>query len=240
MASSVYSEVTASEFERDRVLDKLKTASISLPYTVDDITISHNDFAVSDVYNTSIRRLYSNYLYLIANAELITKSPPTSAAENFLSINGSMSGLLSAVTQDPLTGTGTTELFRLQETHLTLKTDGSGRFLYFNYSPDQSVITETDVNLTTITTLVSGNEVEFNKTFKFKNVVSVDIVDNLLFVLDKDSNTAFKFDITGLITDDGALKRTSVNDTAHPGRYLLKTIGGEGTSQTKNKLSNIN
>ena len=61
MASSVYSEVTSVStygFERDRVLDKLKTASTTLPYTVDDITISHNDFAVSDVYNNSIRKLY--------------------------------------------------------------------------------------------------------------------------------------------------------------------------------------
>ena len=89
MASSVYSEVTSVStygFERDRVLDKLKTASTTLPYTVDDITISHNDFAVSDVYNNSIRKLYSNYLYLIANAELLTKTPPTSSAPNFLAI----------------------------------------------------------------------------------------------------------------------------------------------------------
>ena len=239
MASSVYSEVTSVStygFEQDRVLDKLKVASTSLPYTVDDVTISHNDFAISDVYNNSLTKLYKNYLYLIANAELLTKSPPTSAAPNYLSINDSMAGSLVAVTTDPKDGTGTNYLSSLQETHITLKNDGTEKFLYFNYSSDESVISETDVNLTTITTLVSGNEVEFNKTFKFKNVVSVDIVDNLLFVLDKDSNTAFKFDITGLITDDVALKRTGVNDTAHPGRYLLKTIGGEGTSQTKNKL----
>ena len=65
MASSVYSEVTSVStygFERDRVLDKLKLAASNLPYTVDDITISHNDFAVSDVYNNSIRKLYRNYL----------------------------------------------------------------------------------------------------------------------------------------------------------------------------------
>lgn len=237
MASSVYSEVTASLFDRDRVLDKLKTASTGLPYTVDDITISHNDFAVADVYNNSISKLYKNYLYLIANAELLTNTPPTSSAPNFLSINDSISGILSAVATDPKDGTGTATLSGLQETYITLKNDGTEKFLYFNYSPDQSVISETDVHLTdnSLTTLVSGNEVEFNKTFKFKNVVSVDIAGNLLFVLDKDSNTAFKFDITGLITDDNALKRTGINDT-NPGRYLLKTIGGEGTSQTKNKL----
>ena len=112
----------------------------------------------------------------------------------------------------------------------------SRHYHYFNYSPDQSVIAETDTDITTVTTLLSGNEVEFNKTFTFKNIVSVDIIDNLLFVLDKDANTIFKFDISGLITNDIALKRTSITDNTHPGRYLLKTIGGEGISQTKNKL----
>ena len=57
--------------------------------------------------------------------------------------------------------------------HISLKTDGTEKFVYFNYSPDTSVISETDVDLETITTLISGNEVEFNKTFTFKNVVSV-------------------------------------------------------------------
>ena len=245
MASSVYSEVTSVStygFERDRVLDKLKLAASNLPYTVDDITISHNDFAVSDVYNDSIRKLYRNYLYLIANAELLTKSPPTSAASKFLNISNSMAGVMASVGSDPhyeswtLGGSPTHHLSGLQETHISLKTDGTEKFVYFNYSPDTSVISETDVDLETITTLISGNEVEFNKTFTFKNVVSVDIVDNLLFVLDKGANTAFKFDITGIITDDYALRRTGINDTTNPGRYLLKTIGGEGTSQTKNKL----
>ena len=89
MASTLYTEVTSVStygYERDRVLDKLQVPSTQLPYTVDDITISHNDFAVSDVYNDSIRKIYGNYLYLIANAELVTKSTPTSAAPNFLSI----------------------------------------------------------------------------------------------------------------------------------------------------------
>ena len=66
MASSIYSEVTSVStgvgYERDRVLDKLVDATKDLPYTVDDITISHNDFAVADVINDSIRKLNLNYL----------------------------------------------------------------------------------------------------------------------------------------------------------------------------------
>ena len=88
MASSVYSEVTSlsdSRYARDRVLDKLQIASEDLPYNVDDITISHNDFAIADVYNDSIRKLYRNYLFLIANAEIASTNTPVSAAAKFMS-----------------------------------------------------------------------------------------------------------------------------------------------------------
>ena len=71
MASSVYSEVTSVStygYERDRVLDKLQVASKDLPYSVDDITISHNDFAVADVYNDSIRTVSYTHLTLPTKA----------------------------------------------------------------------------------------------------------------------------------------------------------------------------
>ena len=246
MASSVYSEVTSVStggYERDRVLDSLKKPALNLPYTVEDITISHNDFAVADVYNDSIKKLYSNYLYLIANAEILSNTTPTSSADNYITVQNTGIAVLSAVAVDPYVSgsttniTGTYSLSTLQETHFTIKTDESDKFVLFNYSPEQSFVVESDTDITNITTLLSSNEIEFDKTFTFKNVVSVDIIDNFLFVLDKDANTAFKFDISGLITDDPALKRTSASDSTHPGRYLLKTIGGEGLSQTKNKLS---
>ena len=244
MANSIYSEVTAvstTGFERDRVLDKLTQPKMDLPYTVEDITISHNDFAVSDVYNDSIKKLYDNYLWLIANAEIIkTNSPISAVGSSYISIDTSGTPHLSATTVNIGTKTNKTPLSSLsgvQETAIFNKTDNTEKFVFFNYSRDMSVISETNTNLTTITNLLTGNEVEFNKTFKFKNVVSVDVSGNFLFVLDKDANTVFKFDISGFLTDDPALKRTGISDTDHPGRYLLKTIGGDGVSQSKNKLN---
>ena len=242
MSKSVYSEVTAvstSGFERDRVLDKLKTPATGLPFSLEDIKISHNDFAVADVYNDSIRKLYSNYLFLIANAELTTKTSPVTGNLGYWAFNDTFTPEKFSVTTNPVTGTSTSLLSSTKETHIIKKTytnDSNNYFLYFNYSPAQSIIFDSNTTLSSPNALLSGNFVEFNKTFKFKNIVSVDTVGNLLFVLDKELNTAFKFDITGLITNDPALKRTGINDITHPGRYLLKTIGGGGISQTKNKL----
>ena len=73
MSSSVYSEVIAVSgigYERDRVFDKLYKPSINLPYTIEDIRISHNDFATSDVYNDSLRKLYSNYLFFLITCRM--------------------------------------------------------------------------------------------------------------------------------------------------------------------------
>lgn len=250
MANSIYTEVTsvsASGFERDRVLDKLTNADKDLPYSLGDITISHNDYAVADVINDSIKKLYNNYLYLIANAEIVSKNAPTSAADFYLAYDTSNVGRLSSISDTPSGNTHTKSLTALKETFIVNKTDVSDKMLIFNYSKDQSYVSELnthinplDVNDPAVLTLLTGNEVEFNKTFKFKEVVSVDTSGNLLFVLDKGANTCYKFDISGLITEDPALKRTSDTDTKHPGRYLLKTIGGEGTSRTKNKLNNPN
>ena len=246
MAKSVYSEVTSvstSGFERDRVLDKLQTASKDLPYNVDDITISHNDFAVADVYNDSIRKLYSNYLFIIANAEIASTNTPISAASKYIAIQADGTAKLSATsipteTLHGTVGTGvpTNSLSALGETFIISQTDNTGKLLYCNFAKNNSSVYETNANISSVTALLSGNEVEFNKTFKFKDVVSVDTSGNLLFVLDRGANTVYKFDITGLITSDKALKRTGITDSERPGRYLLKTIGGEGTGQTKNKL----
>ena len=99
MASSVYSEVTSVStygYERDRVLDKLQIASEDLPYNVDDITISHNDFAIADVYNDSLRKLYSNYLFLIANAEIASTNTPISAASKYIAVQNTGTVKLSA------------------------------------------------------------------------------------------------------------------------------------------------
>ena len=244
MASSIYSEVTSVStygYERDRVLDKLQEASKDLPYNVDDITISHNDFAVADVYNDSIRKLYSNYLFLIANAEILTDNSPLSAPGNYIAVQSDGTAKLSATNLLASSLSGSTDsLSALGETFITSQTDNPGKLLYFNLAKDNSSVFETNSNITSVTALLSGNEVEFNKTFKFKNVVSIDISGNLLFVLDKGANTIFKFDISGLITSDKALKRTGITDNKRPGRYLLKTIGGEGTSQTKNKILKAN
>ena len=122
MASSVYSEVTSVStygYERDRVLDKLQVASKDLPYSVDDITISHNDFAIADVYNDSIRKLYSNYLFLIANAEIVTDNTPISAAPNFIKLRTNGTVETQSVGTVPNKDLGqTTALSALKETFI--------------------------------------------------------------------------------------------------------------------------
>ena len=129
--SSVYSEVTAT-YSRDRVLEKFDTAKNTLPYTIDDIKISHNDFLVSNVYNDAIDKLYKNWLYLIANAEIFTKTSPTTAltadGARFIQFDNSLATV--NLISDNINPSGTTTLSSTDEihiitvsyTHLTLPT----------------------------------------------------------------------------------------------------------------------
>ena len=236
MARTIYNEVTAVTgvgYHTDRVLGKLKSASLNLPYSLEDIKISHNDFAVTEVYNDSIRKLYKNYLYLIANAEIVTTSSPTSSL-SYINVDSAFTATLCSTATDPATGNSLSTMSGDVETHIAKKTD-SNEFVYFNYSPKDSVVYESTTKFKSLKSILAGNFVEYNKTFKFKNIVSVDIVNEFLFVLDRGLHTLFKFDITGLLTNDTAVRRTGITDT-NPGRYLLKTIGGTQYTEIKNRL----
>ena len=228
--SSIYSEVTAT-YSRDRVLEKFDTTLNTLPYTLDDIKISHNDLLLANVYNDTITKLYFNYLFLIANAEITTKTSPTTALSSY-----NFSATLTANADLATTATsGTASLSTINELHF-LKRGNTNEKIVFSYGTDNSLIYKISENNQTVTSLLSGNNVEFNKQFKFSNVVSVDSFNNLLFVLDKGNNTLFKFDISGLIYSDPPVERVSI-DSDLPGRFLLKTIGGKGKVNRKNKLT---
>jgi len=193
---------------------------------------------VTEVYNDSIRKLYRNYLYLIANAELVTTSSPISSVNSYINVDPYFTATLSSTSTNPASGNSLSSMHGNIETHIAKKLD-SNHFVYFTYSTGDSVVVESTTQFGTIKSVLSGNLVEYShgnkNAFKFKEVVSVDIVDEYLFVLDRGLLTLFKFDASGFLTNDTAVRRTSVIDT-NPGRLLLKTLGGTQYTQVKNKL----
>ena len=237
--SSVYSEVTAT-FSRDRVLEKFDTASNTLPYTIDDIKISHNDYLVSNVYNDTIDKLYKNWLFLIANAEIFTKTSPTTAltadGASYIEFDNSLT--VTNLSSNNVSADSTPTLSSTDEIHI-IKSPNEEKDLVFLYGNENSLVFKIDTEFTgsSATMLLSGNEAEFNKSFQFSNVVSVDNYEDFLFILDKGSSTLYKYDISGLLYKDPAIERTGLNDTTHPGRFLVKTIGGKGKTNRKNKLT---
>lgn len=230
--SSVYSEVTAA-YSRDRVLEKFDTAYNTLPYSIDDIKISHNDYLLGEVYNDVINKLYFNWLFLIANAEIFTATSPTSAVGSY-NFNSSYSSSLGSLNT---TASGTATLSTINEINIT-KFPNSTNNLIISYGRDNSYIFKTNNDYTSITGLLTGQQAEFNKSFEFSNIKSVDVSGDFLFILDSGTNSLYKFDISGLLYSDPAISRTGINDTTHPGRYLVKAVGGKGKTTRKNKLTN--
>lgn len=234
--STLYYEVT-STFLRDRVLEKFGTPETTLPYNINSIKISHNDVLVADVYNNAIKKLYSNYLFLIANSEVITKVSPTSPTTS-LHLSGFSSSDYSYKTSTNLTVSACESLSSVEEVFYSKKENTNDRVI-FSYGPDSSLVFKVPENLTTYTPYITNNKVEHNRNFEFSNVTTIESKDNFLFVLDKGNDTLFKFDASGLLYSDPAVERTGPNDSTQlPGRFLLKTVGGKGKINRKNKLSN--
>ena len=178
MGHSLYNEVTAVTgvgYSTNRVLGKLETASLNLPYSLEDIKISHNDFAVTEVYNDSIRKLYRNYLYLIANAEIVTTSSPISAVGDYINVDPNFTATLSSTSTNPASGNSLSSMHGNIETHIAKKLD-SNHFVYFTYSTGDSVVVESTTEFGTVKSVLSGNFVEYspndNNTFKGTNFPS--------------------------------------------------------------------
>lgn len=233
--STLYYEVT-STFLRDRVLEKFGTPETTLPYNINSIKVSHNDVLVADVYNNAIKKLYSNYLFLIANSEVITKVSPTSPTTS-LHLSGFSSSDYSYKTSTNLTVSACESLSSVEEVFYSKKENTNDRVI-FSYGPDSSLVFKVPQDLTTYTPYITNNKVEHNRNFEFSNVTTIESKDNFLFVLDKGNDTLFKFDASGLLYSDPAVERTGPNDSTQlPGRFLLKTVGGKGKINRKNKLS---
>ena len=234
--TNIFSEVT-KKYYTDRVLKKFSTPAETLPYTLDDIKISHNDYLLEHVYNDAIEKLYNNFLFLIANAEIYNSSSPSSYI-SILHFDSELTGTFYNTNPNLLLQpSGTNALSTVNEIFFSTPYNSDNN-LIFLFGKDKSYIFKTDSSYQTLTGLISGNQIEFNRDFEYNNVVSVDKNNDFLFVLDNGNNTLFKLDITGLIYNDPAIQRRDLNDNIHPGRYIVKTMGGKGKINRKNKLNN--
>lgn len=233
---SIYSEVTAS-YSRDRVLEKFDTPYNTLPHTYNELRFPHNEYALTNVYNDAITKLYNNYLYLIANAEITTTSSPTTAISSII-IDDSFDATIGSIDASV---TGTSSLSTVKEIEL-IKSPNSDELLVFNYGTENSFIFKTDTSYTSVNGLVSGNFVEFSKTgnrqFVYGDIVSSRVDGDYLYLLDRGNNLVFKYDITGLLYEDPAIERTGLNDIEHPGRLLVRTLGGRGDNKNQFKEPN--
>jgi hypothetical protein len=229
--SSLFDELTA-KFDRDRVIDSLIINESPLPYSFNDIKVSHRDVILATSFNDSINKLYDNYLYLIANAEIYCDNYPLSTVSSISLNQNTLDSTFNSISDLP---TEVSNLSSVRELYFTTSINSQDKIV-FCYGDENSYVFKINNDYSTITGIFSGNNVEYNKEFTFSKVVSIDRNNEYLFILDQENNLIYKFDISGIIYLDPALQRTSVSDTEHPGKWLLKTIGGVSKFNLKNNL----
>lgn len=247
---SVYDEAIAV-YSRDRVLGKFTDSVNTLPYSISDIKISHNDYLIDNVYNDAINKLYSNWLFLISNSEISSTTSPASSIGCYcltdivstITLTGGIlsstyrTGFDSSLLSINTTASGTKTLSSVNEIFLTKNTDTTNNIV-FSYGKENNFIYTTSSDFTSLTGILSGTNVEFNKQYSFTNVTSVAINNEFLFVLDRGSSTLYKFDASGILNSDHATFRTGIQDSEHPGLVLVKSLGGKGKKNSESKLYN--
>ena len=233
--------------DRNVVQDRLPGDRLALPNNMYDISVSVNDFVVSDTINYSLEGLYDNWLYLISSSIIPSNNIPN--ADYYTSI----------IADTPSTGLNwfnSTQFPEISSTTSNRSLSGINKITKLtntvnsnNYNliatTSTNVILLSGTNSSSIDVIINDQNTaniirsDSSVTHPSNNINFISISNHLvnqsneLFVLDDSLRSLFKFDISGILTLDKAILN---NDT--PGRLMTAMAGGRGDITDKDKFHN--
>lgn len=227
------------------VQDRLPGDTLVLPNDMHEISISVNDFVVSDTINYSLEKLYDNWLYLISSSIIPSNNIPNADYYNYIIADTPSTGLnwfnstqfpdLSSTTPEG-TLKGIKKITKITNTvnpnnyNLIATTTTNVILLSGTNNSSVNVIINDQNPLNVIRSDSSVTHPSNNIYFQS---ISNHLVNksNELFVLDDSLKSLFKFDISGMLTLDKAILN---NDT--PGRLMTGMVGSPGGITDRNKF----
>ena len=230
---------------RGVVQDRLPGDMLVLPNDMYDVSVSVNDFVVSDTINYSLEKLYDNWLYLISSSIIPSNNIPNADYYTSIIADTPTTGLswfdstqfpvISSTTSDgELNGikkiTKITNTVNSNNYNLIATTTTNIILLSGTNDSNVSVI-QNDQNPLNI--IRSDSSITHpSNNINFLSISNHLINDsNELFVLDDTLKSLFKFDISGMLTLDKAILN---NDT--PGRLMTGMVGSPGQIDDRNKF----
>ena len=210
-----------------------------------DISVSVNDFVVSDTINYSLEKLYDNWLYLISSSIIPSNNIPN--ADYYTSI-------IAATPSTGLSWFNTTQFPDISSTTSNGNLNGIKKITKITNTVNSNNYNLVATTTTNIILLSGTNDSSINiiqndqnplnimrsdssVTHPSNNINLLSITNHLinqsneLFVLDDSLKSLFKFDISGMLTLDKAILN---NDT--PGRLMTGMVGSPGLVTDKNRF----
>jgi hypothetical protein len=217
-------------------LDRYLGDTLSLPYTYNEIKIKTKELCVADNINASLHKLHYNFLYLNAQTRVASNQFPTIYDGFLASTKTTGSSSISWYNSSTVTNHLSTQLSAYGDGTTSNGTILSGLVdcavvhgvgharRYVGFAANSAALmafhaSEPTDNSADI--LFVKKTIEDATSIPFTNIKSVAInSDKHLFVLD--DVLIHKFNVDNVLTSNPA--------TSAIGRFLLKTIGGVGTS----------
>ena len=230
---------------RGIVQDRLPGDVLTLPNDMHNISVSVNDFVVSDTVNYSLENLYDNWLYLISSSIIPSNNIPDASYYTSIIADTPSTGLswfnnthfpvISSTTSNGDLN-GVKKITKITNTvnsnNYNLIATTNTNVILLSGTNDSSInIIQNDQNPLNI--IRSDSSI----THPSNNLNFLSISNHLinqsneLFVLDDQLKSLFKFDISGMLTLDKAILN---NDT--PGRLMTGMVGSPGTITDRNKF----
>lgn len=224
------------EVSNSFTFDRYLGDPLSLPYSYNEIKIKTNELCVADNINASFHKLHYNFLYLNAQTRVASNHFPTIYDGFLASTETTGSSSISWYDSSTVTNHLSTQLSAYGDGSTSNGTILSGLVdcavvhgvgtarRYVGFAANSGTLigfhaSEPTDNSADI--LFAKKTIEDATSLPFQNIKSVAInSDKNLFVLD--NVLIHKFDVNSVLTSNPA--------TSAIGRFLIKSIGGVGTS----------
>ena len=216
-----------SEFKHDRFFNE----SFDLPYKIDSIKIQPNELSTYRALNSSLERLYKNFIYIYSLTKLGSNIMPDS-------VRG-MAGVINSTIEWAPSGTNPATFSDFSTIGLSAFDDAIINEVQYSPALEQNlfitcslsaiILSKSDQVNDTFTVILSTNKVDIDQDLTFRHIVAATLYNDNLYVADSFYNNIYKYDLTGIFTD-----------RIYPETLVLaKAIGGTGNAEKKYKFNNI-
>jgi hypothetical protein len=214
--------------------DRLIGDVISLPNSLDKVTIQSNDFLTTSVIGNKLNNIHENNLFLYSKLFIADNDIPNPTKVTFLAPEGVNDVSLSVFTgfdsSVPFLQTDNfKQLGRINKFVTKKNYDIPNTYVLFGISSTEFITLSTNLVESAILETVNSStryETQRNELI-FKGLSDITCNDTHIFITDAISNVIIKYEIEGYVNNDSVLLNK---------RNLIEIVGGEGNLNYKTRF----